>query len=464
MIPLPLTAVADIVGGSLLTHGAAAAIVSDVTIDSRTAVPGSLFVALPGSRTDGHAFAGAACAAGAVGVLAELDRAAGLAEQDGVRGVIAVDDPADALLALGVWVRETVDPLVVTVTGSQGKTTTKDFAAAAIAAGRRVVANEGSYNNELGVPLTCCALQADTDVLVAEIGARGIGHIAALAGLLKPDVSIVTMVSPAHIELLGSIEAIAEAKSELVEALGADGVAILNADDHRVAAMAGRTSAAVVTYGEHAEAVWRAHDVTLDGAAHARFTAHGPTEQVKVALPLPGRHNVGNALAALAAAAACGVDPSSAADGLAQAAVSRWRMELHTRADGVRILNDAYNANPVSTAAALDALAVLPAARRWAVLGFMAELGALTETAHREVGAHAAALGLDRLTVVGDASPIADGARAAGFIGALDLVADVEEATELVAAALTEGDAVLVKASRSVGLERLAVTLTETRP
>lgn len=464
MIPLPLTAVADVVGGSLLAHDTDPAIVTDVTIDSRTAVPGSLFVALPGSHTDGHAYAGAACAAGAVGVLAELDRAAALAGQDGVRGVIAVDDPADALLALGVWVRETVDPLVVTVTGSQGKTTTKDLTAAAIATRRRVVANEGSYNNELGVPLTCCALQADTEVLVAEIGARGSGHIATLAGLLKPDVAVVTMVSPAHIELLGSLDAVAEAKSELVESLEADGVAILNADDHRVAAMAMRTSAAVMTYGQDAAAAWRARDVTLDDSAHARFTAHGPTDRVGVRLPLPGRHNVGNALAALAAATACGVDPSSAADGLAGAAVSRWRMELHTRADGVRILNDAYNANPVSTAAALDALAVLPAARRWAVLGFMAELGTLTETAHREVGAHAAAVGIDRLTVVGDARPIADGARAAGFAGALDVVADVEEATELVAAALTEGDAVLVKASRSVGLERLAGALTEPRP
>ena len=463
MIPLSLAQVADVVGGALLADDPGETTVTRVAIDSREAGPGTLFVPLEGSRADGHDFIGDALARGAAGYLCAEARCAGGSLPVAPRGAVVVDDPADALLGLGAWLREEVDPVVVTLTGSQGKTTTKDLIAAAVGRTRRVVANRGSYNNELGVPLTCAELEADSEVLVSEIGARGVGHIAPLAALLRADVAIVTAVSAAHLELLGDLDTVARAKAELVEALEPDGVAILNADDPRVAAMAGRTRARVVTYGLEAAADWRARDVVLDGEARPRFRAEGPHGQTEVVLPLPGRHNVGNALAALAAAHACGVDPADAAAGLAAARVSRWRMELGRRDDGTRVLNDAYNANPASTAAALEALVALDARRRWAVLGLMAELGAGSAEAHRAVGRACAAHGLDGVVVVGEAAPIVEGARQAGFPGVLVTVADAEEAAVRLAALLEPGDAVLVKASRSVGLEGLAADLLEER-
>ncbi|MFO8075485.1 MAG: UDP-N-acetylmuramoyl-tripeptide--D-alanyl-D-alanine ligase [Actinomycetota bacterium] len=463
MIPLSLAQVADVVGGALLSDDPRGPTVRHVTIDSREAGPGSLFVPLEGSQADGHDFVADALARGAAGYLCAEARCARGPLADAPSGAVVVDDPADALLGLGAWLREEVDPVVVTLTGSQGKTTTKDLIAAAVGPARRVVANRGSYNNELGVPLTCTELEADSEVLVSEIGARGVGHIAPLAALLRADVAIVTAVSAAHLELLGDLETVARAKAELVEALEPDAVAILNADDPRVAAMAGRTRARVVTYGLEAEADWRARDIVIDGQARPRFRAEGPHGHTEIALPLPGRHNVGNALAALAAAQACGVDPAAAAAGLADARVSRWRMELARRDDGTSVLNDAYNANPASTAAALEALVALDARRRWAVLGLMAELGAGSEEAHREVGRACAAHGLDGVLVVGEAAPIAEGARQAGFGGVLEEVADAEEAGARLAALLGPGDAVLVKASRSVGLEGLAADLLEPR-
>ena len=453
MIALSLAGVADVVGGVLADEAQGDRVVTSVTIDSRTVAPGSLFVALRGDHADGSAFVTDALQRGGAGALAERG--------DGGGPVVVVDDAADALLGLGAWVRDTVDPLVVAVTGSSGKTTTKDLIRAAVSAGRRVVANIGSYNNELGVPLTCCSLHDDTEVLVAEVGARGVGHIAAMAAVLRPQVAVVTNVGAAHLEMFSDVDGVARAKAELVQSLDADGVAVLNADDPRVAAMAAHAPGRVVMYGRAAQADFRATDVSLDAAARASFTVRG----VRVDLPLPGVHNVSNALAALAVAEACGVELDAAAAGLAAATVSRWRMELTPGANGVTVLNDAYNANPSSMAAAITTLGDMAASgRRWAVLGHMAELGAGGEDAHRRIGQACAEAGLDGLLVVGDAARgIHDGAAKAGFNGILLFAATPADAVAVLAEGLEEGDLVLVKASRSVGLETVAAALAATR-
>lgn len=451
MIPLSLAAVADVVGGELLDAGAADRMVSAVTIDSRSAGEGALFVALPGEHADGRTFIPDALQRGAAGALAQ---------NPGVEGpVVAVDDAGDALLGLGAWVRDTVDPLVVAVTGSSGKTTTKDFVRAAVSAGRRVVANVGSYNNELGVPLTCCSLRSDTEVLVAEVGARGVGHITAMAAILRPQVSIVTNVGAAHLEMFADVAGVARAKAELVQALDTDGIAVLNADDPRVAAMADDAPGSVVLYGTGDAATFRATDVTLDDLARPSFTVR----DVRVAVPLPGLHNVSNALAALAAADACGVDLSEAAAALGAATVSRWRMELVSAHGGATVLNDAYNANPSSMAAALRTLASMETiGSRWAVLGHMAELGAGGNDAHRDIGRLCAQLRLDGLLVVGEkAQAISDGAAAGDFTGELLFEPTAADAVAALAKRLEADDLVLVKASRSVGLETIVDALTQ---
>lgn len=453
MIPVTVEQLADVVGGAL-RRGDPGATITDVVIDSRRVERGALFVALPGERTDGHRHVPAAAAAGAAACL--VAEGVDLDEVPPGTALVAVDDPADALLGLGRWVRETVAPVVVAVTGSAGKTTTKDLAAAAVGAGRAVVANPGSFNNDLGVPLTCCALTLQTEVLVAEVGARGLGHIAALAGWLAPDVAIVTTVSGAHLELFGDVDAVARAKAELVTALGPDGLAVLNADDPRVAAMAAAAPGRVTTYGR-GPADWRAEDVALDGMARARFTVRG----VPVALRLPGAHHVGNALAALVAADAVGVPLAVAATAVNRATVSRWRTELVETVGGVTVLNDAYNANPASTAAALETLAEMRVpGRRWAVLGRMAELGAVATAEHERVGTLAAGLGLDGVIAVGDeAAGILRGVRAGGGMGVTAAVADTGAALARLEGTVAPGDAVLVKASRAEGLERLAADL-----
>lgn len=458
MIRLTLDQVADVVGGELVDAADGAAEIDDVTVDSRTARPGSLFVPLPGEHVDGHDYIADAARRGATGYLRAARRHGGV----GPAGGIVVDDPADALLGLGAWVRDRVAPTVVAITGSSGKTTTKDFVAAAVGATKDVVASPGSYNNEIGVPLTCCRLTARTDVLVAEIGARGVGHIARLVPLVRPDVAIVTTVGASHLATLGDVDTVARAKTELVEGLTADGVAVLNADDSRVAAMADATPARAVTYAVHADGDWRAVDVTFDELARPAFTAAGPEGQrARVELPVPGEHTIGNALAALAAADAAGVAVDEAAPALAAATVSQWRMQLLRTPGGVDILNDAYNANPASTAAALRTLARMGSGgRRWAVLGEMAELGVAAEQAHATVGRLAAELGIDGLMAVGEpAWAIRTGAQDAGFRGDVLAVDSPDEAAAALVERLGPGDAVLVKASRAVGLERLAESL-----
>jgi UDP-N-acetylmuramoyl-tripeptide--D-alanyl-D-alanine ligase len=457
MIEMRLADVAAATGGRL--HRASGdERVTAVEFDSRAIGPGGLFVALPGERVDGHAYAAAAMAAGAAGVLAarEVDAPAVIAPPV-ARQVGTYLDESDhdgsgaavlgALASLaGHVVRALPATAVVGVTGSSGKTSTKDLLAAVLAPLGPTVAPPGSFNNELGLPWT--ALRADTGTrhLVLEFSARGVGHIARLAAVAPPRIGVVLNVGRAHVGEFGSVEAIARAKGELVEALPADGVAVLNADDPLVAAMAARTAARVVTFGRGAAEV-RAEDVRLDGG-RARFTLVAPGGRAAVALRLVGEHHVGNALAAAAVALELGGAPEGIAAALSAAEpASRWRMEVTDRADGLTVVNDAYNSNPESMRAALNALAALGKGTRrtWAVLGVMAEQGDGTAAAHAEIAALARNLGIDRLVAVGTADY--PGARR---------IADVDEAVELLRAEAGPGDVVLVKASRVAGLERVA--------
>lgn len=459
MIRLTVAQLAEVVGGDVARPDDAERVVDQVVVDSRRAKPGALFVALPGEHADGHEFVADAAARGATAALIAADR-----PLPDAAGLVIVDDPGDALLGLGAWVRDTVDPLVVAITGSQGKTTTKDLLRAALSPERVVAAAPASYNNDVGVPLTCCRLELDSEVLVCEIGTRGVGDIARLAPIVRPDIAVVTAIGASHLERLGDIDTVARAKGELVEALSPADHAVLNADDDRVAGLAARTDARVVTYGVTAAADWQAADVGLDARARARFTALAPDERrAEVHLANPGRHNVANALAALAVADLARVDLHRAAAGLATASGSEWRMALANTPAGGAVLNDAYNANPASTRAALEALAALEVpGRRWAVLGHMAELGAHSTAAHEEIGRLATQLGLDGLVVVGgEAQTIADAAERLGFAGRVARCDDADAALAWLDGSIDGRDAVLIKASRSVGLERLAATLAD---
>ncbi|GAA3163495.1 UDP-N-acetylmuramoyl-tripeptide--D-alanyl-D-alanine ligase [Planomonospora alba] len=466
MIPLPLARIAEITSGALTgTADPRAVVRGPVVIDSRAAEPGSLFVAFKGDRADGHDFAAQAVAAGAVAVLAE--------RPVDVPAVIVADTTA-ALAALATAVcAELPQATVVGVTGSSGKTSTKDLLARLTARIGPTVAPVGSFNNEIGHPLTVLRADETTRCLVLELSARDVGHIAYLARIAPPRIGVVLNVGTAHLGVFGSREAIAQAKGELVEALPADGVAVLNADDPLVAAMAGRTRARVTWYGRSARADVRAEDVAVDERGRAAFTLRTPSGTAPVALRLYGEHAVDNALAAAAAAYELGLPVAVIAQELSEAEPrSRWRMEVTDRADGVTVINDAYNANPDSMRAAFRALDALAGTRRrFAVVASLAELGEHSDALNEDVGRLAAGAGLAGLVVVGeDAGPILAGARAAlaeaasgappGGPGTRVVhAADTEQAAALVEEMLTPGDVVLVKGSRAAGLERVAHAL-----
>jgi UDP-N-acetylmuramoyl-tripeptide--D-alanyl-D-alanine ligase len=449
MIPLSLAAVARAVDG--VVHGDADLVVTaHASLDSRAVEPGGLFVALAGERVDGHDFVGAALGAGAVAVLASRPVEA---------PCVVVDDVTEALGRLARHVLDQLDADVVAITGSAGKTSVKDLTAHLLGRVGPTVATAGNYNNELGVPLTVLRADAGTRFLVVEMGARGIGHVARLCTVAPPDVSTVLNVGSAHVGEFGSVENIAVAKGEIVEALGPDGVAVLNADDERVAAMAARvpSGARTVRFGRAASAAEdvRVVDVVLDARGEPDVVLEHRGESRTLHVPLPGAHQASNVAAALALCAALGVDP---ADDLADyAAASPQRLQRHDRADGVVVLDDSYNANPESVMAALDTLASLDAPRRVAVLGEMLELGDDAHARHVEVGRHAAEVGIDLVLAVGaGAAGVAEGA---GPVGRP--VPDVDVAITTLRAWLGRGDAVLVKASRGARLERVTTGLLD---
>ncbi|MFF0490725.1 UDP-N-acetylmuramoyl-tripeptide--D-alanyl-D-alanine ligase [Nocardia sp. NPDC004068] len=418
------------------------------------------------------------------GARAGEQGAVGAGEQKGSGGAYAlahdVDGSGAAVLgALAKLARAVVDRLVgesgltvVGVTGSSGKTSTKDLLASVVAPLGEVVAPPGSFNNEIGHPWTALRATRSTRYLVLELSARGHGHIKALTEIAPPRIGVVLNVGTAHLGEFGSREAIAQAKGELVEALPADGVAVLNADDAKVAAMASRTAARVVTVGQSAGAEVRATDVTLDEAARARFTLSANGQTAEVRLAVHGEHQVGNALSAAAVALECGADLDTVARALSGATVaSAHRMDVRTRPDGVTVINDSYNANPDSMRAALKALVTMAKSgerprRSWAVLGEMAELGDDSVVEHDRIGRLAVRLDVDRLVVVGTGRPshgLHQGAVMEGSWGEESiLVPDLDAAIALLDDELAPDDVVLVKASNSVGLWRVAQHLTNT--
>ncbi len=462
MRPMTVDEVAAAVGLPPIGGPGGAAVVTSVEFDSRKVVPGTLFLALVGDRVDGHRFAAVAAAAGAVAVL-------GSGEIDVDLPMLRVSDPLAALAGIAtVSARALIaDGLVVIgVTGSAGKTSTKDLIAAIASAAGETVFPPESFNNELGHPYTVLRAGVDTAFLVLELSARGLGHISMLTTIAPPSIGVVLNVGSAHLGEFGSVETIARAKGELVEALpaGADGgVAILNADDGRVAAMSGRTHARVVGYGTSADADIRAEHVEADERARARFTLHTPEGSATVQLAVAGHHQVSNALAAAAVGIELGLSPARIADVLAATGpASKWRMEITDRPDGVTVINDAYNANPDSMKAALRALVTIGRGRRtWAVLGEMAELGDAAREAHDEIGRLVVRLNVDRLLAVGPAvRALHLGAHLEGsWGGESEHLPDIESAIAILLAELEPGDVVLVKGSRSAGLERIAAAV-----
>lgn len=445
MIPLTLAEIAEATGAELVGADPGARVTGSVEFDSRRVGPGGLFVAFPGEKVDGHDYGPAAMDSGAVAVL-------GTRPVDGVPTLVV----ADALDALGRLARAVRDRLprltVVGITGSSGKTTTKDLISQLLARLGEVVAPAGNFNNELGLPHTVLKATPDTRYLVLEMGARGVGHIRYLCGIARPDIGVEVNVGEAHLGEFGSVERIAEAKSELVAALSADGVAVLNADDPRVRAMATVTPARVVLAGEAADADLRAEDVVVDARGRASYELVAGGERAAVRLGVAGRHQVGNTLLAAAVATSLGMSLPDAAAALGEARlVSSRRMDVFDRADGVTVIDDSYNANPSSTAAALRALAELGRGRRTiAVLGYMAELGSYERAGHEEVGRLAAELGVDLLLAVGDpAAPILAGAESvASWGGKSVLVIDQDAAIAVLRDELRSGDVVLCKGSR----------------
>ncbi len=453
VISLSLEVVAEIVGGRVEGDGYGVAVTGPVVIDGRQAGPGSLFVAFVGAHADGHDHAAQAAAHGAVAVLGT--RATDLP-------TVLVDDPQRALQQLAAYVvaqvRSDERLTVLALTGSQGKTSTKDLLAAVLDTAGPTVATHGSFNNELGMPLTALRVEPETRYLVLEMGARGRGHLTQLTDVVAPDVSVVLNVGTAHLGEFGTRGAIALAKGELVNALRPPGVAVLNADDDRVAAMAALAPGRVLTFGTGAADV-RLEGLELDRLGRPRFSLATADARADVALRLVGAHQALNAAAAAAAALAVGMSLDDVASALATvASLSKWRMELHELSNGVVLVNDSYNANPESMRAALDTIATIGAdasiGRTIAVLGVMRELGDDSESAHREIGRYAAAR-VDQVLVIGqEARGIHEGAGDRSVF-----VNDNSAATAWLHDHLIERDAVLVKASRGARLDEVAAAL-----
>lgn len=415
-----------------------------VSIDSRSVRPGELFVAVKAER-DGHEFSAAAARSGAGALLVDHPTQTGADEPV---AEVVVSDTSSALLDIGRAARARLssDATVVGITGSVGKTSTKDLAAAALQT-RRTVASPRSFNNELGLPLTLANAPEDAEVVILEMGARGPRHIALLCEVGRPSIGVVTAVAEAHTEMFGDLDGVARAKGELIEALPGTGTAVLNGDDPRTRAMARLTQARSLLYsvaGDKEDIV--ADDISVDSELRPRFTVRSPWGTAEVVLEARGAHQAGNALAAIAVACVAGVSLEEAVAGMARAQLSPHRMALAHAPSGAAILNDAYNANPTSMVAALRALAALPAERRIAVLGPMAELGADAPEKHRQIAELTRELGVELVAVGSEDYGIAP-------TDPDDVVSRIGE--------LTPATAVLVKASRVVALEKVAARLLQ---
>lgn len=469
MLTLSVERLLEITGGELLV-GAPDSMVNGLAIDSRGVTPGNAFIALPGERVDGHQFALAALEAGARAVLVThpANRLGAALTEASSRGasIVRVVDAVEAIQALASYHRGRLFCPVVGVTGSTGKTTTKDFLVSVLSRQFKTVATSGNQNNDLGVPLTIFNAGADTDVLIVEMAMRGAGEIARLSRIARPTAGLITNVGTSHIELLGSQEAIAQAKGELASSVGPDGAVFLNGDDAFSETIAATASAPVTYYGYCDGCRVTATGVEVDALSMPSFELLIGQRRTNVRLCVPGKHNIYNALAAAAVASHLGMEIDEIAQGLEDARAGDMRMQSFETASGLSVINDAYNANPTSMRAAVETLAGITAAtKRVAVLGDMAELGSLTELAHFRIGEDVARLGIDILVTVGErAKHIADGARAAGMDDdSIRPCVTVAEASEVLDDVVDPGDVVLVKASRVMGLEAIVEGLVEPR-
>lgn len=439
MLPWTARDVADAVRGIVI--GDPLTPVAAVSTDTRTIQPGVCFVAIAGERFDGHDFVATAFASGA-----ELAVVSDPAAASGLGAHVIVPDTGAALRDLAVYRRKQLTMPVAAVTGSSGKTSTKDLMAAALPGSH---ASPRSYNNEIGVPTTILASPADAAFLVLEVGSRGTGHIAWLMPAIRPDVAVITNLGVVHLETFGTLEALADAKWELVQGLDHTGTAVVPADDSRLHRS---HSGATLTFGADSNADIAVDDLEVDELGRPRFLLRTPEGTQRIELPVAGEHQALNAAAAVGAGIALGVPLDVMVVGLETATASPWRMEIHQ--GRFTVVNDAYNANPDSVLAALKTVAAMPG-RHIAVLGKMAELGPIEAEEHRRMGAEAKRLGFDAVVVVGEDPGIADGA------GPLAIATSGADALAAVTSLTEPGDVVLVKASRSVGLERLAEELAE---
>jgi UDP-N-acetylmuramoyl-tripeptide--D-alanyl-D-alanine ligase len=450
--------IAEATSGELIGNPSATA--DSYGIDTRRLDAGSCFVALRGER-DGNDYVADAWKRGAT--IAVVTRPPRRVRKD--RAVVGVSDSLVALGSLGDFARHRLpDTRVVGITGSAGKTATKDLLAAALDATHRVHASPASFNNEAGVPLTLLAAPDDTEVIVTEMGARFAGNITELCTIAEPQVGVITHVGMAHAGLLGGREGIARVKGELLDALDGDGTAVLDAGDDFTPMLAARTRAKVLTVGlgDTPGADVRVLDLVLDDELRPSFLLETPWGTTPICLSVRGEHQAMNAAMATTVALDLGAPLDRVAEGLARATTAAWRMDITRTPEGIIVLNDAYNASPTSMAAALRSFRHLAGKRRLAVLGEMLELGDHSRAEHEAVGRLAVESDVDIVIVVGAAAqPIADGARAAAAGGRLVIeVDDADGALVAVSEHARKGDAVLVKASRAVGLERVAEALT----
>lgn len=465
MFSMTASEIAQVTGGTL-ENGPADTLIRNISLDSRSLSRGDLFVPMKGDSFDGHRFIAHALSRGACGFLSERW---GDVMKDSLRGylesstaAIKVESTLRALHAIAKHVRKKLAVEVVGITGSTGKTCTKDMISNILSQDRSVVSTKKNYNNEIGVPLTVLRADQDTQVLVVEMAMRGLGQIKELADIVSPRIGLITNVGKTHFELLGSEEKIAQAKSELIQAIPSDGVVILNADDKWTKELRGLTDAAVVTYGVSNSASIRAVDIETDGLGQPSFKIVSDKEALSVFLPFPGRHNVYNALAAYAVTNGMGASQANIKKGLESCVLSEMRMQVFTTADGITVLNDAYNANPTSMKAALVALGDMAQdKRKLAILGDMLELGTLAEMAHFEIGEFAQDLQLDFLITVGKKSKrIAEGAISKGMDPSAVVECETtEEASAILVKRVEPGDVVLIKASRAMKLENVVNAL-----
>jgi UDP-N-acetylmuramoyl-tripeptide--D-alanyl-D-alanine ligase len=458
MMPRTPAEVARETRGKTLTAGPTP--LSRVSTDTRTLLPGSLFIPLKGPRYDGHDFLFQAIDKGARGMLvSRLPPGLEKKARESGTSVILVKNTMTALGRLAAAERDASRSAVIAITGSTGKTLTKDFTAAVLGSKGKVNASKGSYNNEIGVPLTLLEGDGDVRFTVLEMGSRGPGHIRRLCGIARPDVGVITNIGWSHMQYFKSRDNLAKAKAELLEALPVNGTAVINGDDDYAAFLASISRAPVVTFGQSARADVRAIDIKMEKSGKVIFTLRSKGgNKASIRIPLAGRHNVGNVLAAAAVGEIMGVDMESIAESIAGAELTGWRMEMITKPEEITIINDAYNANPVSMRSALMALGDISRNKRAiAVLGDMRELGPVSEEAHLEVGGLAVDYGTDILITVGrKARKIAEAAREKGLPrGSIFMADKVDKAAEILRAIIEPGDVVLIKGSRFLGLERL---------